>query len=295
MAGYLSRANEVEKRKVLLAVYAHPDDESFATGGTLARYAAEGGHVALICATRGEAGEISDSTLATPERLGEVREEELRCAAGILGVTDIYFLGYRDSGMAGSPANEDLRCLYQADPNVVTGQVVRVIRQVRPQVVITFEPGGGYGHPDHIAIHKATVAAYAAASDPNQYPEHLESGLIPHRPQKLYYTVLPRRFFQGIAELLRTLGVEPPHVGDRQYAERGIDDTLITTSIDVSGHLEAKLKAIHCHQTQLPESSPFRVLPLEAMREVVATEFFWLADGPALQGMETDLFAGVRF
>jgi N-acetyl-1-D-myo-inositol-2-amino-2-deoxy-alpha-D-glucopyranoside deacetylase len=283
------------ERRSLLFCYAHPDDESFGTGGTMARYAAEGVRVSLVCATRGESGEISDPALATPENLGQVRENELRCACGILGVSDLFFLGYRDSGMAGAESNDDPRSLYRADVNAVAGQVVQIIRQVRPQVVVTFEPGGGYGHPDHIAIHKATVVAFDAAGDAGRYPEQLRDGLEPWRPQKLYYTALPRRFFRGIAEQLRADGVQPSQVSDRPLEKMGIPDELVTTFIDVSGYVESKLQAVHCHRTQLSEGNPFRLLSIETMRQVMSTDYFILSQGRSDGEKEADLFAGVDF
>src|ERR671932_2725290 len=123
----------------LLALFAHPDDEAFGSGGTLARYAAEGVAVALVCATRGEVGEIADPALATPETLGDVREAELRCAARALGVGELLFLGYRDSGMAGTPTNEDPRALARAPAEEVVARLVGIIRRLRPQVLVTFD------------------------------------------------------------------------------------------------------------------------------------------------------------
>ncbi len=188
----------------LMAVFAHPDDESFGIGGTLARYGAEPGtRVVLVCATRGEAGEISDPGLATPERLGEVREAELGCAAGALGIDDIYFLGYRDSGMAGTPENRHPQALTMADSEEGVGKIVAHIRRERPDVVVTFDENGGYGHPDHIAIHHMTKAAFAAAADPAQYPQQIQAGLAPHQAQKLNYTAIPRRFFRAQVEKMR--------------------------------------------------------------------------------------------
>ena len=154
-------------RLSLMAVFAHPDDESFGIGGTLARYGADPGvRVVLVCATRGEAGEISNPELASSERLGEVREQELRCACRTLGVEDLFFLDYRDSGMAGTAENEDPRALAQADFDEAVGKIVAHIRREQPDVVVTFDENGGYGHPDHIAIHHLTKAAFAAAADP---------------------------------------------------------------------------------------------------------------------------------
>ena len=284
------------EQATLLAVFAHPDDESFGTGGTLARYAVEGVHVVLACATRGEAGEISDPSLGTREQLAQLRERELRCACDVLGISELHFLGYRDSGMAGSPDNDDPRSLVQANPAEVVGKVVRVIRQVRPQVVVTFEEGGGYGHPDHMAIHRHAVAAFRAAGDASQYPEHLAEDLEPHAPQKLYFTALPRRFFRGLAQRLSAMGYDLSSLGDFDWESMGVPDELCTTEIDVSDYVDIKLQAFQCHRSQLSPNGPFSLIPPEVRWDFMGTECFSLAGsrlGPA-QGPETDLFAAVQ-
>src|SRR6478672_43851 len=154
----------------ILAVYAHPDDEQ-GVSGTLAKYARQGVRTGLICATRGEVGEISDPALATPENLGAVRERELRDAAAVLGVQQLWFLDYRDSGMAGTAPNGDPRAFMNADGEEVVGRIVRIIREFKPQALVTFDATGGYGHPDHVAIHRWTTEAFATAADPARYPD----------------------------------------------------------------------------------------------------------------------------
>jgi LmbE family N-acetylglucosaminyl deacetylase len=149
----------------LLVIFAHPDDEG-GTSGTLAYYIARGAAVTLACATRGEVGEISDPILATPETLGEVREAELRAACAHLGIEDVRFLGYRDSGMVDTPPNNDPRSLHQAPLDSVVAQLVGLIRDVRPHAIITFEPAGGYGHPDHLAVHRGKRRAFFTTSCP---------------------------------------------------------------------------------------------------------------------------------
>ncbi len=283
----------------LLAVYGHPDDESFGTGGTLALYARQGGRVALACATRGEAGEISDPALATPEHLGEAREHELRCACAYLGVNDLYFLGYRDSGMAGTPDNHHPLAFARADLHEATGKIVRLVRLLRPQVLITFDPQGAYGHPDHINANRITVAAFAAAGDAAQYPEHLAEGLSPFAPSKLYFMGLPRRFFRAIAAEIMAAGIDVARFGPRNLEDldsTGMPDELVTTEIDVACCWQAKYQAIQCHQTQLSPDSPFRLIPLERMERALSTEYFILGDTrlPRPTGIETDLFAGLR-
>jgi len=213
----------------------------------------------------------------------------------VLGISELHLLGYRDSGMAGTPDNNNPRSLVQADPAEVVGKIVRVMRQVRPQVVITFEEGGGYGHPDHIAIHRHTLAAFQAASDPSQYPEHLAEGLEPHVPQKLYFTALPRRFFHGLAQRLKEMGLED-RFADFDWAARGMSDELCTTEIGVSDYVDIKLQAFQCHRSQLSPDSPFSLLPREVRWEFMSTECFSLAGSRlgAGQESETDLFAGVQ-
>ena len=157
--------NESNSKKSFLAIFAHPDDEAFGTGGLLALTAARGHKTALVTATRGEVGEISAPALANPENLGQVREQELREAAAVLGVSELVILDYRDSGMVGTEDNEHLKALAKADADEVIGQLVGIIRRLKPDVVVTFDENGGYGHPDHIAIHKHTVVAYHAAGD----------------------------------------------------------------------------------------------------------------------------------
>ena len=281
-------------RLTLMAVFAHPDDESFGTGGTLARYGADPGvRVVLVCATRGEAGEISNPELASSERLGEVREQELRCACRTLGVEDLFFLDYRDSGMAGSPDNEDPRALAQADSYEAVGKIVAHIRRERPHVVVTFDESGGYGHPDHIAIHHLTKAAFAAAADPGQYGEQIEAGLRPHRASKLYFTAIPRRFFRSAIEKINELGIKVPE----RYLDRvdnfGLPDEACTTDVYVQDFWNTKQAAVACHATQLNPDSIFAILPPEIMRELQAWECFQLAETTVGEdGDSHDLFAG---
>ena len=279
----------------LLAVFAHPDDESFGIGGTLAKYAAEGVKVSLICATRGEEGEINDPSLGTQEQLAEIRERELRCACDVLGITELHFLGYRDSGMAGTPANENPRSLAQADPYEAVGKIVRLMRQIRPQVVVTFEEGGGYGHPDHKAIHRHAKAAFYAAGDPAQYPEHLVEGLEPYAPQKLYYMAFPRSVFQKLIQKVKEMGLELPF-GDIDLESVGVPDEYCTTHIDVSAYLEVKEQARQCHRSQLAPDNLFTLIPDEVRRQFMQTECF-ACEGKMLEEGECpaeDLFEGLR-
>jgi N-acetyl-1-D-myo-inositol-2-amino-2-deoxy-alpha-D-glucopyranoside deacetylase len=285
------------QRLTLMAVFAHPDDESFGTGGTLARYGADPDvRAVLVCATRGEAGEISDPQLATPERLGEVREGELRCACQKLGVEELFFLDYRDSGMAGTPENRHPRALAMADSDEAVGRIVAHIRRERPDVVVTFDENGGYGHPDHVAIHHYAKAAFAAAADPARYPEQIESGLRPHQANKLYFTAIPRRFFHAVAEKMQEMGIEIP----QRYLKRleepiGLPDEACTTDINVQDYWDTKQAAVECHATQLNPDSVFALLPPDIMRDLQAWECFQLAESYVGEdGDSHDLLTGLR-
>jgi N-acetyl-1-D-myo-inositol-2-amino-2-deoxy-alpha-D-glucopyranoside deacetylase len=261
------------RNKSLLATFAHPDDEAFGTGGTLARYAAQGTDVTLICATRGEEGEISDSNLATPETLPAVREDELRCATRALGIREPVFLGYRDSGMAGTPQNKDPRAFINAPADDVVAQLVGFIRRLRPQVVLTFDPNGGYGHPDHRAIHRHTVAAFQAASDAVRYPEQGR----PWQPERLFYTVIPRSRFKKMQKQMAALDLDGGPFDELDIDQVGWPDEEIHISLDVTGTLEAKWAALHCHQTQFGPDNLFRQMPEEKALEMMRQEHFVLA------------------
>jgi LmbE family N-acetylglucosaminyl deacetylase len=270
--------------KTLLAIFAHPDDETFGPGGTLAKYAAEGVAVHLICATRGEVGESDLDDLGDCEDLACQREQELRCAAGVLGLTEVHFLGYQDSGMAGSPANQHPRALIQADPDAVAERVADFMRRLEPQVVLTFDPYGGYGHPDHIAVHRATVAAY----------ERLPEG---ERPRKLYFTATMQTLLKWAVWLMPLFGLDARAVGKNKDIDllAALDHALpITTKIDVGPYYEAKQQAAACHRSQLSGPGPFwDKLPRWLVRRAQSTETFHRASPPFHQGerIEKELFA----
>ncbi len=272
--------------RTLLAIFAHPDDESFGPGGTLAKYAAEGVAVHLICATMGEAGESDTTDLGECEDLACRRERELRCATSALGLADVHLLGYRDSGMAGSPDNQHPRALTQADPSTLAGQVADLIRRLQPQVLVTFDPFGGYGHPDHIAMHHATVAAF------EQLPPH-------ERPPKLYYTTFPRATLRLLVRLMPLFGVDPGALGkNKDINLRAIleHETPITTRVDIGDYYDVKQQAGACHSSQL--SGPGSVwgrLPRWLVRRWQSAETFHRAAPPFRRGtrVERDLFAGI--
>ncbi|HEY3082600.1 MAG TPA: PIG-L family deacetylase [Chloroflexota bacterium] len=279
----------------LMAVYAHPDDEVFA-GGALARYAREGVRTVLVTTTGGEAGEISDATLATPENLAEVRAAELVEATRLLGLTRTLALGYRDSGMAGTPENDDPRSFHRADMEEATGRLVAVMRTERPEVVLTHAENGDYGHPDHVKTHRATVAAFAAAGDPNRFPEAGPAWA----PSKLYVGARPRSTMERWGELMREFGIEPPTPRELKDVEGlpvefGTPDELVTTEIDVADFVDLKRQAMQAHRTQFgPESFMLKVPP-EHFGRLWAAEWFRLLDGPRGDPgeRERDLFAGL--
>jgi LmbE family N-acetylglucosaminyl deacetylase len=271
--------------ETLLAVFAHPDDESFGPGGALAKYGAEGIAVHLICATRGEAGESNTPELG--EDLARQREQELRCAASILGLTEVHLLGYRDSGMAGSSDNQHPRALVQADPDVLTEQVADLMRRLQPQVVITFDPFGGYGHPDHIAAHRATVVAFERLSEDE-------------RPQKLYYTTFSRTLLRWLVRLMPLLGMDPEAIGKNRdiNLRAALEHRLpVTTRVDVGAYDDIKQRAAACHTSQLSgPASLWERLPRWLARRWRSTETFYRAAPPFRQGerVERDLFAGIK-
>lgn len=284
-------------RLTLMAVHAHPDDECMSTGGSLARYREEGIHTILVTATRGEEGEIVDPEMDPDEvrpKLADVRVAELEKACQHLQVAELHLLNYRDSGMAGTPANNHPDCFHQADLHEATGRLVRLMRQCRPHVVTCYNENGGYGHPDHIQVNRATVAAFHGAGDPAQYPEH---GLAPWQPQKLYYTSYPRSYILMRYEVMRSMGVESPM--DRPDFDPqkvgGTPDAEITTRIDVRDYLARKMEALRCHRSQIAPDWWFRRIPPDVQREKFAHEcFVRVASHVPTSGPESDLFAGLR-
>jgi LmbE family N-acetylglucosaminyl deacetylase len=235
--------------KVLLVVLAHPDDESFGPGGTLAHYANLGVKVYLVCATRGEVGEVEPELLEGFSSIAELRENELRCAAKTLGLTEVYFLNYRDSGMPGSIDNTHPQALFAADLDKVTAEVAHYIRLLKPQVVITFDPIGGYRHPDHITIQRAAEKAFYAAGD-----AHYGVGDLPaYAPAKLYFHTFPRGFLRLSVFFMRLAGKDP-----RKFGKNGDIDLQsiaevhfpINAVVDYREVTEIRDRASACHASQ---------------------------------------------
>ncbi len=276
-----------------MAVFAHPDDEQ-GVSGSLLKYGRMGANTTLICATRGEAGEIAPGVDATPENLGQVREQEMRRAAQVAEIKHLYFLDYRDSGMAGTAENEHQQCLNQASLFDVAAQVTRIVRQEKPQVLLTFDAYGGYGHPDHIQMHKVALLAFFVAGDPRAYPEQLRAGLVPWAPKKLYFGAFTKSRFARWYEFMQEQGQEMTEIA-REFQKRALPDEAVTARIDVSEFVDLKMQSLKCHASQLGPNTFFARIPEEFRRESNKTETFVLAESrlPRPDGVETDLFAGI--
>lgn len=285
------------KPLTLLVVHAHPDDEVITTGGTLARASDDGLHTVLVTCTRGEEGEIVIPALDTEEnhlRLAELREMELRCSIEILGIRSFYQLGYRDSGMAGNLANLHPASFHMADLDEATGRLVEIVRRERPEVLISYNEQGGYGHPDHIKAHQITVAAFHTAGDPTRYPGLGE----PWQPSKLYYTSFRRSIWLKAWEMMRERGLKTPLDEPGFDPSRYVDDPRITTIVPIHGYIQRKLDALACHRTQIAPTWPFFIIPEDLRQEFVGHEYFVLVESlvgfPSPGQIETDLFAGLR-
>jgi N-acetyl-1-D-myo-inositol-2-amino-2-deoxy-alpha-D-glucopyranoside deacetylase len=288
-----------------LAVHAHPDDESITTGATMAYYVSQGAQVTLITCTLGEEGEVlvpeyAQLEAAQADQLGGLRIGELDTAMRALGVTDHRYLGgpgrFRDSGMMGTPANDHARAFWRAasEPDVFDAAVaaaVEVIREVRPQVMITYDDNGDYGHPDHIMAHRVATAAAEAAADPDYGDGE------PWTVAKFYWTAMPKSLLRKGFEALA--GTDHAfEVANVEELPFGVDDELVTTAVDATGFGEQKMDALAAHRTQITVDGMFFALSNKLGREALAVEYFRLARGELgaerdADGRETDLFAGV--
>jgi LmbE family N-acetylglucosaminyl deacetylase len=276
--------------KRIVAIFAHPDDESL-IAGSLAHFASSGNQVSLICTTKGEAGEISDVTLASPENLGAVREQELRCACEVIGISELHFLGYCDSGMDGTPENEKLSAFIQADPAEVKGRLVRLIRSIKPHLVITYEPMGWYGHPDHIVAGKYATEAFYLAADGDCYPDAGPAW----QADKLYHAVFLRSIFKEVAEYVRSQGWDTSGFDSLPLDEPDPLEEQITHTFSAQAYSDIKLQAINCHQTQFGVDHVFKRLPEEIWRAFGAEEYFIQVEPPlaARSSANGDLLAGL--
>jgi len=301
------------ERLTLMTVHAHPDDETIATGGIMARYAAEGARVVCVTSTQGENGEIVVPELDTPEnhvRLGEIRKMELDRALAYLGPIEHHYLGYRDSGMMGTPQNDDPRAFWQADLDEAIGRLVRLVREDRPHVLVGYNDFGGYGHPDHIRAAQVAKGAFVRAGDPSWYPGQLagQGALEPWRPLKFYEAVFDVARREEMSRLLEERGIRSwwtpdPDATEEQRQQR--EDYMArmaaatgprTTRIDVSDFLAAKHDALAEHVTQIASDNPFLALGPEEWRRFAPAEEFTLRESRVapVRIPEDDLFAGLR-
>jgi N-acetyl-1-D-myo-inositol-2-amino-2-deoxy-alpha-D-glucopyranoside deacetylase len=278
----------------LMCVHAHPDDECIGTGGVLLRAAAAGIRTAVVTCTGGERGEIHNMDEAsTRPRLAEVRAEELREALAVLGAGEPRFLGYVDSGMMGTDGNTDPASFWQASMDEAVGRLVAQIRAFKPDVLVTYDAFGGYGHPDHIQTHRVGMLAAEACAVGALYP-----GAGPAwRVRKVYGATLPKSAIFRVVTLLTEQGLPSPFpVVDRvEDVPIGVDDDELGAVVDVSDVIDRKVEALHQHQSQLDPSSFFLNVPEEFQDEAFGTEWFVrLRSDVPVNGVEDDLFTGLR-
>ncbi len=289
--------------KRLLISMAHPDDETFTMAGSIAKYVDQGVEVELICATNGDAGVADERFLAHHNgSMKALRLAELQCAAETLGIHKTHAWGYRDSGMAGTDANNHPDSLCQADFETLVGRVVEVIRNFQPQVIVTFDPFGGYGHPDHIRMHDATMQAVQLASDDAAYPEQLTNGTDVYAPQKVYYAAFDQTVLKLFLPIMPLFGDDPERYGKnkdmnlREIAANAVD---ITTRVSVKGYETQAQQARECHASQLANFSSD-----DARNSFMNRVRRWLTQNgkdtyrrvipPMNDSSERDLFAGVE-
>ena len=287
----------VNAAKRLLLVHAHPDDETINNGVTMAKYAASGAQVTLVTCTRGEEGEVLVNELANlasdkDDTLGKHREIELKDAMDELGIKDVRFLGapnkkWRDSGMMGTPANDRDDVFWQADLDDVSNELVKIILEIKPQVLITYDEFGGYGHPDHIKAHRVAMRAADLAADKGW------------QVNKIYWNTMPRSVIQMGIEKMREVGSDffgAESADDLPFAK---PDELVTTVVNAPEYVPAKLAAMKAHATQISVDGPFFALSNNLGLSVWGDEYYTLVKGEKAapfddNGRELDIFAGVN-
>jgi len=287
----------MKQKKTMIFFGAHPDDETFGMGSTLAQYVNSGVRVYYVCATRGEAGTVEPEFMQGFASIADLRSNEMKCAAQILGLAGVVYLGYRDSGMSGSADNKNPESLAMAPVDEVAALMVRIIRELKPDVVITHDAGGGYGHPDHIAVHNATLKAFYAAGDLQQYPTAGEA----FQPLKLYFGVRPHGFMKIMVKIMPLFGLNPHQFG----RNKDIDLTrMINVNYPVNAEIrlnkqsvEIRDKAAACHASQ--GGGRFRPGPFILLRIVEnlrGQRDYFTRDYPPSTGRrrEKDLFEGIN-
>ena len=279
----------------LLAFHAHPDDEVISTGGVLARYARLGEQVVVVTATDGAEGEIHnyDDPDSLKPQLAEMRAQEVAAALAVLGVKHHEFLGYRDSGMMGTEANDHPKAFWRADFTEATKLLVGLIRKYQPEVMTVYDPFGGYGHPDHINVHRVGVAAFFGARDLGWFP--LEEDQEYWAPAKLYWTTWGR---ERTRKLMKYWAEEGEELEDDEFhwrSQRGFPDEEISATVDVSEFVALKTEALKAHRTQIPEDWLLFKVPEEERFEVYGTESFVRVFSSVESSLpEDDLFTGLR-
>jgi len=285
----------VVERRTLLAIHAHPDDESSKGAGTMAKYAAQGVRVVLVCCTGGEEGDILNPAMDKPgikENMLEIRKAELETACSLLGVERIHYLGYRDSGMPDSPSNQHPNAFCNANAEEAVGKLVGIIRQERPQVVLAYDESKGYDHPDHVKVYEWGTRAFHEAGDPTRFPV---AG-VPWAPSKLYYfATFTKKRMQILNDAAVARGIETPYAGWLEHwDEFGFEEPLITSQVDVSEFVEARSKALLAHATQIAPDSFWFAVPDDLQREVYPWEDYTLVAGDRdFEEPEDDLFRGL--
>ena len=272
----------IRQGRKLMAVLAHPDDESLGVGGTLAKYASEGVDVFLVTATRGDGGRFrgirsDDRRHPGREALGEIRENELRAAAKVLGIRDVSVLDYHDQQ------------LDRADPREVVARIAGELRRIRPDVVVTFGPDGAYGHPDHIAISQFTTAAMVAAADARVAAD---ASAEPHSVSKLYYIAWPESTWAAYEAAIQILAVSVD--GVERHATRW-PDWAITTAVDTRSFWSTVWRAVSCHESQLATYQRLKEVSPEHHEALWGRQSFYRAFSLVNGGRarETDLFEGL--
>jgi LmbE family N-acetylglucosaminyl deacetylase len=259
----------------LVVFHAHPDDEAIATGGTMAKAAAAGHRVVLVVATRGERGEVADDYLEPGEELWQRRVEETHAAAAVLGASRVEFLGYVDSGMVDTPANDDPACFWQADVEEAARRLADILEDERADILTAYDENGVYGHPDHVQVHRVGVRAAQLAGTP-----------------KVYLNTVDKDFMErSFADLIES-GAGVPGDLDPNDLNLGVAHELITTTVDVVDYLDVKRKAMAAHGSQISETSFFLAMAPEMFKTAFGQEWYILVGAPA-GTLETDVFAGL--
>jgi len=260
--------DDLDVPRTLVSFHAHPDDEAIQTGGTIARASAEGHRVVLVFATRGENGEVDDGFLGDGETLGERRVAETEAAASVLGASRVAFLGYTDSGMAGTPENDVDGSFWQADTEEAAGRLAAILREEDAEVLTVYDDHGGYDHPDHIQVHRVGIRAAEIADTPRVYEATMNRDEI-------------KRFMVELSDDAESGSVAREELGDPEELTMGMPAEVITTSVDVSEYVDTKRKALTEHRSQVDEASFFLSMSEEHFRLVFRTEWFIRRGAPA--------------